>query len=267
MSYFWSASRRVRTLWSSSSSPVAGMTRRPSFRSRPFCVIGSTRNAAPSAETSTAPGRKPSLSLRALGMTSRPALSMVVLIPEAYHRSGKTHQRQASAALPCSVLSQPTYPGDRVDEKRTFFRSPRRPEWKMLTLDQSRQRLIERWSAVVATGGGRKGQNVLRPPITSGRRTTPPVGPPLDRWVDSLAVKAPSPGCGGQLAEGACAFELDDVKHESNLVAEDAQVILLYRAAAMDRLLERARSLELPTSTLGRLRSTRVSYARSAARF
>jgi len=64
------------------------MTRRPSRSTRVSSKTGSTRSAAPSAVISTSPGRSPSRSRSALGMTRRPALSMVVFMTELYQNNG-----------------------------------------------------------------------------------------------------------------------------------------------------------------------------------
>jgi len=81
--------RRARTPSSLSITPEAGMTKRPERRWRFLPVIGSTRSEAPSASTSTGPARRPRRSRSVFGITNRPALSMVVLIPEQYHMSGR----------------------------------------------------------------------------------------------------------------------------------------------------------------------------------
>jgi hypothetical protein len=100
--YLWSASRRARMPSSSSLMPEAGITKRPGLRSSLYSEIRSTRNAAPSAATSTAPGRKPSRSRSILGMTSRPALSMVARTPQDYRGHG------TSARKGCGLLTRPT---------------------------------------------------------------------------------------------------------------------------------------------------------------
>ena len=62
------------------------MTSRLPRSSRDSSAGASTRIPAPSATTSTTPGRSPSRSRRTFGMTSRPALSMVALMPKGYQR-------------------------------------------------------------------------------------------------------------------------------------------------------------------------------------
>lgn len=68
--------------------PVVGITSRPSRSSSDSAASGSTRMPTPSATTSTTPGPSPRLSRSAWGMTRRPDLSMVVLMPESYHSCG-----------------------------------------------------------------------------------------------------------------------------------------------------------------------------------
>ncbi len=65
VTYRWPASRNARTSSSVISAPAAGMTGRPSRVSRALPVSGSTRRPAPSATTSTSPGRSPRWSRRA----------------------------------------------------------------------------------------------------------------------------------------------------------------------------------------------------------
>ena len=88
--YRWSASRSDCTWSSSTGVPVAGTVSRPSRSTNRSLATGSRRSVAPSTRMSTSPGPRPMRSRRSLGITNRPALSMVVRIPREYHLDGYT---------------------------------------------------------------------------------------------------------------------------------------------------------------------------------
>src|SRR5215210_4486731 len=69
--------------------PDAGITSRPPRSSRASPPSGSTRRPAPSGTTSTTPADSPTRSLNGLGITSRPARSMVARMPRGYHSLGR----------------------------------------------------------------------------------------------------------------------------------------------------------------------------------
>ena len=82
-----STSAAISTAGRSSAGTVGRATRRrPTFTSRGAEAMRSRRMPSSSFVTSSsAPGDNPARSLTAAGMTTRPALSMVVLMPSIYH--------------------------------------------------------------------------------------------------------------------------------------------------------------------------------------
>ena len=176
-----SASRRSLTRSSLIAVPERGTSKRPSRSSSSSPASGSTRRPEPSTVMSTTPGRRPLRSRRGLGMTSRPAESMVAFMAIIYHHRWLRHGINTGVVEVLVLAEQPqevvlvasrdlATVGDDVVDLQVGQDAVARTTTEIATKPRSEDPGSR--ADQVARGGG------LEPPMTGPEPVVLPITPP-----------------------------------------------------------------------------------------